>query len=191
MAFVSGMILGQMIDFAYPLSDALRYHRMFWKFGRLEVCWFITIQYGIAGIIIWVGYALFDRKLGQKPVGGFNPGWGITLASVAFFIAQFYIAPWLSGVARIHNAWIFIFTMSTTVLCWWLFDRTRAGVYMMFVAGTLGPLAEITMINALDIYHYTRPDILGVPLWFIGAYTCGMPPCGNLARKYLAYLEGR
>jgi len=189
MALLSGIILGQLIDFAYPISDSLHYHKMVWKLGNMELCWFIDILYGVAGIIIWVGYALWDRKLGQKPVGGFNPGWGITLTSVVFFVAQFYIGPYLSGRTEISNAWIFAFTMSTTILCWWLFDRTRAGVYMMVIAGTLGPVAEITMINVLHIYNYTRPDILGVPLWFIGAYTCGMAPCGNLARKYLTYLE--
>jgi len=189
MGFLSGAVIGQLIDFAYPLSNSLHYHHPIWKSGGFEICWWIPILYGVAGAILWVGYPLLDRKLGQKPVGGFNPGWGITLASVVFFVVQFYLGPYLSGIVGISNAWTFAFTMLTGLLCWWLFDRTRAGLYMITLTIILGPLLELTMINVLDLYHYTRPDILGIPLWFVGAYICGCPANGNLARKYLAYLE--
>lgn len=188
MAFLSGAVLGQLIDFAYPLTDSLHYHRPIWKSGGFEICWWIPILYGVAGTILWVGYSLWDRRLGQKPIGGFNPSWGFTLVSIIFFIAQFYAGPFLSSTG-ISNTWTFAFTVLTGLLCWWLFDRTRAGVYMMALTATLGPLIELTMINVLDLYHYTRPDIFGVPLWFLGAYICGCPPNGNLARKYLAYLQ--
>ena len=33
-ALLSGIILGQLIDFAYPLSNSLHYHKMVWKQGR-------------------------------------------------------------------------------------------------------------------------------------------------------------
>ena len=188
MGFLSGAILGQLIDFAYPLTDSLHYLRPIWELGRFEICWWIPGLYGVAGVILWVGYSLWDRKLGQKPIGGFNPSWGFTLACVLFFVAQFYAGPFLSSTG-ISNALTFAFTVLTGLLCWWIFDRTRAGVYMMALTAALGPLIELTMINVLDLYHYTRPDVFGVPLWFLGAYICGCPPNGNLARKYLAYLQ--
>ena len=149
----------------------------------------IDILYGVAGVILWVSCVLWDRRLDSKPAGGLNPSWGFILAGCIFFIAQFYISPYLSGVLKISNLVNFIFTVGTAILCWWIFDRTRTGVYMMIMAGTVGPLAELIMINFIGFYHYTRPDIWGVPLWFMGAYMCGCAPCGNLARKYLAYLE--
>lgn len=188
-AFFSGIIIGQLIDFSYPISNALHYHKFVWKVGPLEFCWMIDILYGVANVILWVSYILWDQRLGQEPVGGFNPSWRIVFTGCVFFIVQFYVSPYLSGVLKISNFLNFIFSMGTAILCWWLFDRTRTGVYVMITAGVLGPLAEITMINAFNWYHYTRPDIFGVPLWFIGAYTCGCAPCGNLARKCLSYLE--
>jgi hypothetical protein len=188
-AFVSGVILGQLVDFAYPISDALHYHDYVWKVGALEFCWLIDILYGVASVIFWVCTVYWDKRYAQKPKGGLNPSWKFVLAGCAYFIALFYIGPYMSGILKLNNALIFAFTMSTGILCWWVFDGTRGGVYMMIVAGTLGPIAELFMINVMGFYEYTRPDIWGIPLWFIGAYISGAGACGNLARKYLAHLE--
>ncbi len=65
MGFLSGAVLGQLIDFAYPLSNTLHYHHPIWKSGGFEVCWWIPGLYGVAGMILWVGYPLWDRKLGH------------------------------------------------------------------------------------------------------------------------------
>ncbi|MCX5867195.1 MAG: hypothetical protein NT009_06895 [Proteobacteria bacterium] len=190
LGFLSGALIGQLVDFAYPLSGSLHYFRPIWKLESpaLEVCWWIPILYGVAGVILVVGYPLLDRRFGQKPIGGFNPSWGFILASILYFVAQFYAGPFLSSTG-ISHIWTFAFTMLTGLLCWWLFDRTKAGVCMMALTATLGPLLELSMINVLDLYAYTGPDVFGIPLWILGAYICGCPPNGNLGRKYLVYLQ--
>jgi hypothetical protein len=190
MGFLSGAVVGQLVDFAYPLSNSLHYHRPTWKLEGtgLEVCWWIPILYGIAGLILVIGHPLLDRRTGQEPRGGFNPSWGFTFLSIIYFIAQFYAGPFMSGAGMSH-AWVFAFTMTTGLFAWWLFDRTKGGMFMLALTMVCGPMLELVMINVLDLYHYTRPDVFGIPIWFIGAYICGCPANGNLGRKYLAYLQ--
>ncbi len=190
--FLSGCIVGQMIDFAYPVTGSLTYHNPIWESKNLglQVCWWIPPLYGLAAVILMLAYPMFDLKTGQAPRGGFNPGWGFTLLSIAFFIAQFYIGPYFFRLG-LSNIWLFIFTVGTGILAWWIFDNTKGGLFMCFLTGILGPMVEYTMINVLNLYHYTSPDIAGLPLWIIGAYMCGTPANGNLARKYFAYIRRR
>ena len=189
-AFVLGAVIGQIIDISYPIFGALDYHYPTIEIPALgiEIYWVITVLYGVAGVILWVGYILLLRWTKEIPRGGFNPKWGFMLAGIACFIVQFWLGPFLSG-SGVNNIWIFVFMISTAFLVWWAFDRTKAGLIMLFVAGSCGPLAEFTMINVLNLYHYTRPDIFGLPLWFIGAYMMGAAPNGMVARKYLIHLQ--
>ncbi len=190
LAFVLGVLIGQAIDFAYPLFGALNYHNpiIYIPSLRIEITWFIPLLYGVAGVVLWVGYLLLLRWTKEKPRGGSNPKWGFVLTCIACFVIQFYVGPLLSGLG-LPNIWILVFMFSTAFLSWWIFDRTKAGLIMLFIAGSVGPLTELFMINILNLYHYTRPDILGVPLWFIGAYMMGVAPNGSLGRKYFVYLQ--
>ncbi len=190
LAFISGALLGQAIDFAYPMFGALHYHDPTIQIPSLgiEFCWWIPILYGTAGVILMLGYVLFDRWTHQKPRGGFNPRWRFVLAGIGLFALQFYGGPFLYGIG-VPNFWLFFITVSTGLLVWWVFDRTYGGLFMLFLVATIGPLLEFTMINVLNLYHYSGPDIVGLPLWIIGAYMCGAAPNGILARKYLVYLQ--
>ena len=187
-AFLIGAVVGQALDFAYPLFNALHYTPPTWKNGSIEVVWWMPILYGFAGVILWSGYVLLLRRTHEKPRGGFNPKWKFMLTGIGCFVLQFYGGPFLCGLGMDH-IWLFVIIVSTGVLVWWVFDRTRAGLFMLFLAAILGPFAENIMINVLHLYYYTRPDIFGVPLWFIGAYMCGAAPNAMVGRKYLIYLQ--
>lgn len=189
LGFISGCVVGQIIDVSYPMNGALHYHNPTWEIKSLgiEICWWIPILYGIAGVILVVSHPMLDRWTGQKPRGGFNPGWGFTVLCMVLFAVQFFLGPYLFK-AGLNNFWLFIFTVGTGLSVWWVFDRTRGGLFMCGLTAVLGPIIEITMINALDLYHYTDPDVFGLPLWILGAYICGVPANANLGRKYFYYL---
>lgn len=190
MGFLSGAVLGQIIDIAYPMNGALHYHFPTWEWASLgiEVCWWIPLLYGTAGAILVVTYPLFDRKRKQTPRGGLNPSWRFTLATIGVFIVQWWMGPYLHSLG-VLNIGIFFFTVPTALVVWWLFDNTGGGLFMCLLTAFLGPLIEITLINGFNLYSYTTPDVFGIPLWILGAYMCGAPANGNLGRKYLAFLE--
>lgn len=190
LAFLSGALLGQAVDFAYPLFGTLHYHKPTLQIPSLgiEFVWWIPILYGTAAVILMIGYVLLDRWTKQIPRGGFNPSWRFVLASIGCFSVQFYGGPFLSGIG-LPNVGLFFITILTALLVWWVFDRTYGGLFMLCLVATLGPLLEFTMINVLNLYHYTSPDLFGLPLWILGAYMCGAAPNGNLARKYLIFLQ--
>lgn len=190
LAFLSGALLGQAIDFAYPMFNALHYHNPTLEIQSLglEFCWWIPLLYGTAAVILMLGHVFFDRRTGQRPRGGFNPSWRFILAGVGLFALQFYGGPFLYGIG-VPNFWLFFITVGSGILVWWWFDRTYGGLFMLLLVATIGPLLEFTMVNVLFLYHYTGPDVGGLPLWIVGAYMCGSAPNGNLGRKYLVILQ--
>jgi hypothetical protein len=189
LGFTSGLLVGEIIDIAYPINGALDYFSPTWVIPSLgiELCWWIAILYGIAGMILAVSYPLFDRWKNQKPHGGLNPSWRFVLVALACFLVQWFTGPFLYRIG-VPNIGVLFFTVPTGLLVWWVFDGTKGGLFMCILTAVCGPLVEITMINGFHLYSYTSPDIFGIPLWITGAYICGAPVNGLLGRKYLAFL---
>ncbi len=201
---ISGILVGQSIDNAYPLNGVLHYHNA-WVvsiFGfELEFVWFVPILYGTAGALIVVLIIFFSQRfrgesgsslrrwLGRKPRGGYNPSWRFTIVSIVAFVVQWCMGCYLSTF--VPNAWLFVILVSWGFFYWWIFDGTGAGFLVCLMVMCLGPLLEITLINGFGFYHYTNPDIFGVPLWFMGHYIGGTPANMNLARKYVAFMKQR
>ena len=65
MGFLSGTIIGQLIDNAYPMNDALHYHNPYFSIPSIgfELVWFIPLLYGTAGAMIVVLITLFNKLL--------------------------------------------------------------------------------------------------------------------------------
>ncbi|NHI91864.1 MAG: hypothetical protein EAX96_05135 [Candidatus Lokiarchaeota archaeon] len=201
---ISGGAVGQIIDNAYPMSGALHYHNAILVpfFGQvLEFVWFVPILYITAGaliaILITLLSKLFNRETGtvldgwirRKPRGGNNPSWIFTISSILIFVLQWFLGCHLS--IFVPNAWLFAILVLWGLLIWWIFDGTDAGLILCLMVAALGPLIEFTLINVFGFYHYTNPDMFGVPFWFVGHYIGGTPGNMNLARKYLAFLHDR
>jgi len=199
---ISGAIIGQAIDNAYPMSGALHYYNGIYVpfFGQiLEFVWWVPLLYAIAGggivTLIYLFTNLFSRRTGtfldgwkrQKPRGGYDPSWAFIIASILVYVVQWFLGCHLS--IFIPNSWLFAILVIWGFLNWYIFDGTDAGLLLCFMVCTLGPLLEIFLINGLGWYVYTRPDIFGVPLWFMGHYFGGTPANMNLSRKYQAWLQ--
>ncbi len=200
---LSGSIVGQAIDNAYSMNDALHYHNPYFSIPSIgfELVWWIPFLYAAAGALIVILITLFNKLLNredpteavlglpQEPRGGFNPKWGFTSVSIIVFVVH-----WLLGCYLTHfisNAWLLVILVLWGLLIWWIFDRTAAGLILCVMTACLGMVIEITFINVFGLYHYTHPDFLGIPFWVAGHYIAGTPANMNLGRKYLAFLHDK
>lgn len=66
-----------------------------------------------------------------------------------------------------------------------------AGLFMAVLTAVTGPITEVFLINKLGLYHYSHPNVWGVPTWIPWVYFCGSPAVGNLGRKVTAVLESQ
>ena len=73
---------------------------------------------------------------------------------------------------------------AATVLNWLTFDGTRQGVVLAGVLGIGAPLSEVVIMRAFGLWHYPRPDLLGLPSWVAWCYAFYAPALSNLARSY-------
>ena len=60
---------------------------------------------------------------------------------------------------------------------------------MAAITGVGGPAVEVLLINALHLYHYSNPVLLGTPTWICWVYACGSVAVGNLGRRALQDLQ--
>ena len=67
---------------------------------------------------------------------------------------------------------------------WWTCDGTRQGVLLGALCAIGAPLSEVVIMKVFGLWHYPRPDLLGLPSWVAWCYAFYTPALGNLARSY-------
>ncbi len=93
-----------------------------------------------------------------------------------------------SGLIPASNGVIALVLAAGAALLLWAFDRTWQGVVLAVGTGLGGVVVEATLVR-VGLFHHTRPDVLGLPVWLPFVYFGGSVAIGNLAR-YWARVEG-
>jgi len=188
--------------------------------GTIETDWWVGPLFGVAGIIMGLGTTTLDsiflrngvkaRRIKEiegnlqpvrtktlistspaKPVGGWEPSWGFTFASISFFALQYAASGMLAspdfdflsgGEGHLPYHSIDVFLLLWAASAWAYFDKTYQGLVIAGAAAIGGPIIEIFLINVFHLYSYTNPDIFGIPSWIPWVYACGGPAVGNLSR---------
>lgn len=70
----------------------------------------------------------------------------------------------------------------TAFLNWKAFDNTKQGLFLAALLTVGAPLTESVIINGLHLWHYDRPDFLGVPHWCGWCYAQYATGTGNFGR---------
>ena len=203
--WISAALLGPVCDGRHSSHDVLHYASDSiagapWIFQApdgatlLETCWWVPVAFGGAGLILGVAHPLLDRRWGDEPRP--PPGWPIALLNVACFVLCYDLSGSLAQAAAASggphdylavDAPLFA-VMAAIFLA---FERTKGGLLMMILLATIGPVAEIGLINVLHLYAYTQPDVAGIPTWIPWVYAAGGPANGALGRQILFELESR
>ncbi|KAK9809857.1 hypothetical protein WJX72_000432 [[Myrmecia] bisecta] len=204
--FAAGAALGPLCDGQHSSHDVLHYERPVMLQIEpvnlhLETCWWVPLLFGCAGVILGIGHPLLDDLLAPTPdkagtpAGGRAPGWGFVYLGIALFVMQ-YAASGALEQPLLHTRLlglpaIDLLLAATAVAHWWSFDRTRQGFFWAVLTAAAGPAVEIFLINALHLYHYSHPQLLGIPTWIPWVYFCGAPAVGGLGRRVRRLLEAQ
>lgn len=100
--------------------------------------------------------------------------WGSVVA--AFLLSDFL---YLTGTPHYVTSLLLALTCAAN---WKAFDGTKQGILLGAALAVGAPLAEAFIVNILHLWHYDRPDFLGVPhwsAWCYGQYAWGV---GNFGR---------
>lgn len=73
---------------------------------------------------------------------------------------------------------------------WAAFDASAQGFGMSALTALCGPAVEVVLIS-FGLYHYSHPEVLGVPSWIGWVYFAGGPAVGNLGRRVLCELAAQ
>jgi|EP00908_Phaeocystis_cordata_P014326 hypothetical protein len=201
--WIAAALLGPVCDGRHSAHDVLHYATdsiagppwIFQSGGQvlLETCWWVPVAFGGAGVVLGAAHPFFDREWGGAPRP--PPGWPLVLFSISCFVACYDLSGALaqaaaeeSGGAE-HLVSLDLPLFACACATFLAFERSRGGLLMMALLGSIGPAVEIGLINQLHLYAYTHPDFLGIPSWIPWVYAAGGPANGALGRQILHELE--
>jgi hypothetical protein len=168
--FVIGAVMGPVYDGFHTFSATLVYTTP-WV---LRMAWWVPLLLGLATALIGVSHLDFDRRFPHTPpypLTGQHVVLGIVLFGAQYFMSGFLKLP--TGQQALLQAVV-------SAQIWYLFDRSRPGACLAVLTGIIGMLSEATLIR-WGLFHYSRPDVLGVPFWLPFIYTSASVAVGNVA----------
>ena len=170
----------------------------------LETAPWVPLLFGAAAVIIGLGHTLGDDFVvarqqatgGQAPGSprtGYEPRWSAVVLAISAFVLQYALSgalcyedpDWLAATPAGLDALLagLAFSIYAAV------DGTEQGLVVAAATAVAGPLAELTLINVLHLYHYTAPSWHGIPTWIPWVYFAGAPPVGALCRAVRARIR--
>eukprot|EP00904_Undaria_pinnatifida_P007391 jgi/Undpi1/3782/HiC_scaffold_16.g07151.m1 len=181
---VAGALLGPNLDNFHSAFGVLTYKNPIELSvgGHVLVTtdWWVPPLFAIAGAGIGGLYILFDAAL-ETSQAQRNPSWRDVFLCISTFSFQYYLSGLLTASGCPY--WVLVALLTITAeRVFTVFDGTRAGLWVSMATAVLGPLIEVVLVNASDLYVYNGADLWGVDSWIPVVYFCGGPAVGNLAR---------
>eukprot|EP00899_Mesostigma_viride_P022298 jgi/Mesvir1/3252/Mv16391-RA.1 len=188
--FSGSAVLGPLLDGEHSNHNVLHYAKPAMihvgPYFALETCWWVPVMFGIAGVILGVSHPFLDTVWGgpQSDASASSNetprnmrrnttylSWLYVNACIGLFAMQYSLSGTLDAAVAAGDAprvCVDLILATTGVAMWFIFDRTKGGLLMAALTAVAGPVLEIILINQLQLYQYTHPDILGIPTWIPG-----------------------
>jgi len=186
---LSGALLGPLLDNYHSAFGVLRYEHpqvLHWtSFGTaftITTQWWVPFLFALAGVIIGNGVVWLDTRVRSERER--KERMPAVLISISAFSGQYWLSGLLASQLESSACTLCILT-ATGVATWVTLGELSVSIGLMSLATAIsGPMIEIVLINYAHFYHYSNPDILGIPLWIIPVYFAGGTAVGKLSRKY-------
>ena len=141
----------------------------------LPAAWWTPLLFASAAGFGGLAYALAHRRLAPAHP---QPPW----SQIGIFMLVY-------GACYAATAWVRVSPWSMLALlaaaaagAWWLLDRSPVGIVLALATGVTGCATEASLI-AGGHFRYTRPDVVGVPVWLFGLYLLSAVVVGAMARR--------
>jgi hypothetical protein len=135
--------------------------------------WSSYVLFGFAGVFIGLVTIVFDKLRKDAPGSNWPKAIGAcVLLGVFYFI---------SACMFLSNDVILIILIFGFMFSVCLYDRSVFALMAALLVAIAGTAVEITLID-FKIYHYARPQVMGVALWLPFLYGIGSVATGQLAR---------
>ena len=177
---VLGAVLGPVFDRGHLWTGAIAYDTPVTWIG---VPWWVSLVYIGAALGIGLTHPWLDRVFRRPQKVKLSAG---VLAAGFVGMGILWMA---SGLIPASNAVIAVVLLAGAAGMWWAFDRTWQGVVLAVGTGVGGVIVETTLVR-IGLFHHTRPDVIGLPVWLPVVYFGGSVAIGNLARYWAAREAG-
>jgi len=161
-AFALGAVLGTALDAIHVYGDVETYTRE--TFG--ELAWFVPLEFGLAGVAASLAIPILERRFGPDRPPAWTP-WE-RWREVPVLGGLYLLSVGVNG----DEAWWFLGALLVALAARLRFGAVRGDWAFALVAAVVGPAAEAA-IHATGAFHYTEPDILGLPVWLPALWAWG------------------
>jgi hypothetical protein len=135
--------------------------------------WSSYLLFGFAGVFIGLATIVFDKLRKDAPASN----WPRAI-SACVLLGVFYF---ISACMFLSNNVISIILILGFLLSMWLYDRSVFALIAAFIVAIAGTAVEITLID-FKVYHYARPQVMGVAWWLPFLYGIGSIATSQLVR---------
>ncbi len=171
--FVSGATIGTLLDALQVNSRVERYPAPA-LYGEV---WWVPLLMGSAVVAIGYSQVLVDPLLGHRR--STRHLW-LTLSEQGWLILAYLITVLSMGALATAGLLLLIYANF-----WLLAGSSWQNILFSIVTAITGSLIEMTLV-ASGAFSYTKPDLLGVPLWLPCLYAIASLAVGDLGRNLLA-----
>lgn len=167
--YIIGMILGPLLDGLHVHSGVLAYNE-----PEKFQAWWVPFLFGAATLSISVLVILVEKFFKQNT---FTATWKSMFITLVVFILSYAFSAYSSAPSWAIFLAIAIVARRMGVY----FIKNKAGLVMACIVTIIGPLVEITL-TSLGLFHYIRPDVLGIPMWLLPLYFCAAITVGVMMK---------
>jgi hypothetical protein len=164
--FLGGGALLTICDAFHTQSGTTAYTHV-WALG---MAWWTFPLFGGFVALAGTAYAALHGPIARAKTSRLAIG-------VVVFVALYAASAWLPATNAVKLAVLGI----GAALLWAAIDRTPRGALLALGVAAVGTVGEILLI-AQGSFWYTRPDVLGVPMWLPGLYAAGATALGHVAK---------
>lgn len=168
--YLAGMILGPLLDRMHVHSGVLAYNE-----PEQFQAWWVPFLFGAATLGISILLISVEKFLNQK---SFTTTWKATLVALAVFIFLYGFSAYSHSPSWVIFLVIAIIARRLGVY----FIKNKSSLVIALLVTFIGPIVEISLTSA-SLFHYTHPDIWGIPLWLYPLYFCAAIAVSLLIRS--------
>lgn len=169
--FGIGGVIGAVCDGFHSHSDILFYPNEWF----LKAAWWVPLLFGLATLTVAYGHLFYDRLLRRPRIA---LSWTRVVAGLLGFVAVYAGSAFLplSDILK-----TIVLSMGVALMIWQL-NPSWYAIPPLLTTALIGCTVE-GALSRMDYFHYTHPDILGVPMWLPLLYAAASIGVGNWARK--------
>lgn len=163
--FLCGAVIGTLLDMLQTYGGEAYYTGPF----LFRTAWWVPLLFGLGVVLIGVSHVRMDK---DQQASGLK-----FIPRLSFLI----VACLITAFGDVSNSTKTLLLLALYLFPWCFWDRGGVRLLLAVGTGVIGCLVE-SLLGKVGLYHYYRPDWIGIPYWLFFLYLHVSATAGYLGK---------